>query len=158
MADLVILWVVTFNVLVVSPSPICHLLIRSDGLTSECLYLDVKVLWEGKSWRRPSKTSSSISVILVASETLALVILAYDTSLVVIKYVPCTVSHSSGSISVSWTFLYNASTRISALAVNKYSSSLLCEPFENQTEWGSYSCGYVRNICGLYPNCFFVGD
>ena len=108
MADLIILWVVPFNVLVASPSYIWHLSRSSDGLTSVCISLDVKVLWEGTSWHRTSKISSSRSVILVAPGTLATAILTCDTSLVTMKYGSCTASRSYGSISVSCTLLCNA--------------------------------------------------
>ena len=56
------------------------------------------------SWRRPSKTSSSILVILVESGPLESAILTYDTSLVAMKDRLCTVSCIPGSISVSWSF------------------------------------------------------
>ena len=80
------------------------------------------------------KKSSSRSVILVVSRTLASEILTYDTSIVVIKDGSCTALRSPGYISVSWTFLRNASMLISAISANKYPSSSLCEPFGKQTE------------------------
>ena len=156
MADLIILWFVAFNVFMEAPSPICNLLLSSDGLTPECLYLDVKFLWEVMSWHQPSKPFSSRSVILFASETLASAIIKCGTSLIVIKDGSCTVSCISGSISVSWTLLRNASTRIFAIPANKYSSSSLCEPFTKQTEWGSQLFEDVRNIRGQSYNCCCV--
>ena len=158
MANLSILWFFAFRFLVVVPSPIFHILMMSDSLTSECLSLNVKVLWEGTSWRRPSKTSSSRSVILVASGTLELAILTCDTSLISMKDRPCTMSRIPSSISVSWTFLRNVSTLISAIYANKSPSYSMCEPFGMRTEWGSQSCCYVRTICGKYSNCCCVSD
>ena len=156
--NLWILWVIAFNALVVVPSPIFYLWLRSYGLISKCISLDVKILWEGKSWCRPSKTSYSRSVILVLSGTLASAILTCDTSLILMKDGSCTVLRSRGSISVLWTFILNASTQISVIPTNKYSSSSMCDPFRKQTKQGSQSCGDVKTICGQASNFCYVGD
>ena len=153
-----ILWVFAFSVLVASPSPIFHILLRSDGLTSKCLSLEVKVLWEGTPWCWPSKKSLLRSVIPVVSTTLALDILTCDTSLVATKYGMCTVSCRPVSISVLWTLLRNESAQIYAIPADKYSSSSLCETFGKWTEWVSKSCGDVRTIHCQYSNCCCVGD
>ena len=149
MADQSIVWVVAFSVLVASPSPILHILLRSDGLTSKCLSLEVKVLWEGTPWCWPSKKSLLRSVIPVVSTTLALDILTCDTSLVATKYGMCTVSCIPVSISVSWTLLHNESAQIYAIPADKYSSSSLCETFGKRMKWVSQSCGDVRTFVVL---------
>ena len=157
-ADQRILWAFIFNSLLLAPSPICHLSIRSDGLTSECLCLDVKVLWEGTSWRQPSKMSSSGSLILVASGTLVSEIPTCDSSCVSIKDGFCLMSCSPGSILVSWNFLRNTSTKIATIPANYYPSSLLGDPFVKRKEWGYQSCWDVRIIQGKSYNFFCVGD
>ena len=104
------------------------------------------------------KYPSSISVIIVASGTLASDILTCDTCLVKMKDGLCAVSRRPVSISVSWTLLRNTSKRIAVIPENKSSSSLLCETFGNQTEGVSQSCGEVRTIRGKSSSCFCVGD
>ena len=112
----------------------------------------------GLIWGQPSKKSSSRSVILAVSVTLASTILTCDTILISMKDESCTVLRSPGPILVSWIFLCNESTQISAIPANEFSSSSMCETFGKRTESGSHSCGYSRTIRGQSSNCCVVGE